>query len=115
MPSKNADNTGNGLANTAVAGTNLRNYNGTGIPDYSENDYMIILTNTGIDTKLELPKASENLGRIIYLINGTTQSLGFSGTGTGVEETLPFNFTYIAVSAGVGFVSTGKTWYPLGR
>ncbi|MDY3317664.1 hypothetical protein PG630_10125 [Riemerella anatipestifer] len=115
VPNKNADNTGNGLANTSVAGANLRNYTGAVVPDYTDNDYMIILTNTDIDTKIELPSAKANPGRIIYLINGTTQSLGFSGTGTGVEDTLPFNFATIATRAGVAFVSTGKTWYPIGR
>ncbi|OBP42564.1 hypothetical protein AWR41_00140 [Riemerella anatipestifer] len=115
VPNKNANNTGNGLANTSVAGANLRNYDGTGVPDYNDNDYMIVLTNIGVDTKLALPSAKENPGRIIYLINGTTQGLGFSGTGTGVEDTLPFNFGTLATRSGVAFVSTGKTWYPIGR
>ncbi|MGP6560030.1 hypothetical protein [Ornithobacterium rhinotracheale] len=103
----------NGLANTSVKGKGLRNFNGTGVPDYNENDYMIVLTNPAINGNLELPKASENKGRIIYLINGTTSGLGFSSTGP--DEVYPFNFGTIATRSGVPFISSGKIWYPIGR
>ncbi|WP_260393582.1 hypothetical protein [Riemerella anatipestifer] len=109
-PTKNG---ANGLTNTAKSGTNLRNYDGTGVPDYSEHDYMIVLTNAGINGNLQLPSASANPGRIIYLINGTTTGLGFSSSGT--EDVYPFNFGTLATRSGVAFVSTGKTWYPIGR
>ncbi|WP_052911751.1 hypothetical protein [Riemerella anatipestifer] len=112
-PTKNG---ANGLTNVAKAGANLRNYDGTGVPDYSEHDYMIVLTNAGINGNLQLPSASANPGRIIYLINGTATGLGFSGANyDGTNDIYPFNFTTLATRSGVSFVSTGKTWYPIGR
>lgn len=106
----------NGLASTSTPGTNLRNYNGTGVPDYNDNDYMIVLTNAGINGNLQLPSASAYIGRIIYLINGTATGLGFSGANyDATSDIYPFNFTTLATRSGVSFVSTGKTWYPIGR
>ncbi|MCK0203639.1 hypothetical protein MWN41_11505 [Ornithobacterium rhinotracheale] len=105
----------NGLDNTSVKGKSLRNYDGSDVPDYNENDYMIVLTNEDVNGNLQLPSAKANPGRIIYLINGTISPLGFSATGTGVEDTYPFNFGTIATRSGVPFVSTGKTWYVIGR
>ncbi|MCK0206401.1 hypothetical protein [Ornithobacterium rhinotracheale] len=105
----------NGLDNTSAKGKSLRNYDGSDVPDYNENDYMIVLTNEDVNGNLQLPSAKANPGRIIYLINGTISPLGFSATGTGVEDTYPFNFGTIATRSGVPFVSTGKTWYVIGR
>ncbi|MFB9121464.1 hypothetical protein ACFFUE_09745 [Bergeyella porcorum] len=95
---------------------NLRTYAETNPIEYGDSDYMIIITNTALNGKLALPSASNNKGRIIYLINGTTSGLGFAGSNTdGSSEIYPFNFGTIAVKSGVGFVSTGTTWYPIGR
>ncbi|MCK0206387.1 hypothetical protein [Ornithobacterium rhinotracheale] len=109
-------NSFNGLANTLKPGTNIRNYNGTDVPDYTPEDYMIVLTNEDINGNLKLPSAKANPGRIIYLINGTGSGLGFSAPNyDGTNDEYPYNFTTLATRSGVPFLSTGKTWYPIGR
>ncbi|WP_252339410.1 hypothetical protein [Riemerella anatipestifer] len=106
----------NGLYNVAKAGANLRNHDGADAITYSEYDYMIVLTNDGVSGKIELPSASANPGRIIYLINGTPIGLAFSGVNLdGTSDKYPYNFGTLANRSGVAFVSTGKTWYPIGR
>ena len=91
---------------------NLRKFAGSDAPTYKDDDYMIILTNNQIHGKLQLPSASANTGRIIYLINGTTQGLNFASA---TADTIPFNFSTLNVKSSCGFISDGTTWYPLGR
>lgn len=97
--------------NGAVYG-NTRTDNTPGPVVYTPTDYVVVITNIGKDGNMNLPSASANPGRFIYLLNGTQDQLNFITTGT---DTTPYNYAVINPSAGAGFVSNGTTWYVIGR
>ncbi len=70
-------------------------------------DYVVVLSNLGVDGNLTLPPAASFPGRVIKLANDTGAALFFNST---VPGTYPSNVPSIASRTGSEFMSTGTDW-----
>lgn len=93
-------------------GKNIRKYDGSVAPTYYDTDYIIIVTNNSLNGQFTLPDATKNIGRMLYILNGSTSPINFPNVD---KKFKAFNFSTISAKSGVGFVSDGEEWFPIGR
>ena len=74
--------------------------------DWTATDYAIIITTSGL--ALNLPDASQNDGRILFLSNASGANCSFSGTD---DKFKPVTSTTLSTGRGVQVISVGGLWY----
>ncbi len=96
------------LETTGAVYVNVRTHALASNVVWTANDYVVILTNIGIDGSFALPNPASNAGRVLCVRNNTGAAILPTGSD-GIA--FPLNFANIAAGAATMFVSDGTNWH----